>query len=208
MNFDTVFLPFYWLPLIFFFLFFLIIFFFWYILLFYQPTSVKVVDEIKFKTIIPASSLVIRDHCWLTDGMSLFSSFPISFSQFIYLFCLYICCQYTMSMKFHGCCCLLLSHAEIPRGSSGIPSLYKTPKSVWVGGYQLLCLIWKTFFSLCVCLFSSVESTGFSKVRHCNDSYVKSKEIKTLSQICLYRPISKRNGKTLRKDRIAPEYWV
>lgn len=104
MNFDTVFLPFYWLPLIFF-LFFLIIFFFWYILLFYQPTSVKVVDEIKFKTIIPASSLVIRDHCWLTDGMSLFSSCPISFSQFIYLFCLYICCQYTMSMKFHGCCC-------------------------------------------------------------------------------------------------------
>lgn len=74
--------------LCFFFLFFLIIFFFWYILLFYQPTSVKVVDEIKFKTIIPASSLVIRDHCWLTDGMSLFSSFPISFSQFIYLFCL------------------------------------------------------------------------------------------------------------------------
>lgn len=32
-----------------------------------RPTSVKVVDEIKFKTIIPASSLVIRDHCWLTD---------------------------------------------------------------------------------------------------------------------------------------------
>lgn len=32
-----------------------------------RATSVKVVDEIKFKTIIPASSLVIRDHCWLTD---------------------------------------------------------------------------------------------------------------------------------------------
>ena len=39
---------------------------------FFQATSVKVVDEIKFKTIIPASSLVIRDHCWLTDGMSVF----------------------------------------------------------------------------------------------------------------------------------------
>lgn len=68
------------------------IFFFWYILLFYQPTSVKVVDEIKFKTIIPASSLVIRDHCWLTDGMSLLSSFLISFSQFnsIYSFVLFV----------------------------------------------------------------------------------------------------------------------
>jgi len=32
-----------------------------------RPSSVKAVDEIKFKTIIPASSLVIRDHCWLTD---------------------------------------------------------------------------------------------------------------------------------------------
>ena len=137
----------------FFFLFFLIIFFFWYILLFYQPTSVKVVDEIKFKTIIPACSLVIRDHCWLTDGMSLFSSFPISFSQFIYLFCLNICCQYTMSMKFHGCCCLLLSYAEIPRGSSGIPSLYKTPKSVRLSGRLPVIVSYMENILFVVCLF-------------------------------------------------------
>ena len=71
-----------------------------------------------------------------------------------------------------------------------------------------MCLIRKTFFSLCVCIFSPVESRCFSRVRHCIDSYVKNKEIKTLSQICLYRPISRRNGKTLRKDRIASEYWV
>ena len=35
---------------------------------FFQLSSVSSVDEIKFKTIIPASSLVIRDHCWLNDA--------------------------------------------------------------------------------------------------------------------------------------------
>ena len=35
----------------------------------FQPTSLRSSDEIKFKTIIPASSLVVRDHCWLNDGM-------------------------------------------------------------------------------------------------------------------------------------------
>ncbi|XP_027051520.1 T-lymphoma invasion and metastasis-inducing protein 1-like isoform X2 [Pocillopora damicornis] len=33
-----------------------------------RPTSLRSSDEIKFKTIIPASSLVVRDHCWLNDG--------------------------------------------------------------------------------------------------------------------------------------------
>ncbi|XP_068698035.1 rho guanine nucleotide exchange factor TIAM1-like [Montipora foliosa] len=32
-----------------------------------RSTPVKSVDEIKFKTVIPASSVVIRDYCWLTD---------------------------------------------------------------------------------------------------------------------------------------------
>ena len=36
--------------------------------LFSQSTSANLADEVKFKTIIPASSLVVRDHCWLTDG--------------------------------------------------------------------------------------------------------------------------------------------
>ena len=46
---------------------------------FFQLSSVSSVDEIKFKTIIPASSLVIRDHCWLNDAgkFSIFSSFII-----------------------------------------------------------------------------------------------------------------------------------
>ena len=35
---------------------------------FFQLSSVSSVDEIKFKTIIPASSLVVRDHCWLNDA--------------------------------------------------------------------------------------------------------------------------------------------
>lgn len=36
--------------------------------LFSQSTSANLADEVKFKTIIPASSLVVRDYCWLTDG--------------------------------------------------------------------------------------------------------------------------------------------
>ena len=47
---------------------------------FFQLSSVSSVDEIKFKTIIPASSLVIRDHCWSNDG-----KFNIFFSSNILL---------------------------------------------------------------------------------------------------------------------------
>ncbi|XP_029197221.2 protein still life, isoforms C/SIF type 2-like [Acropora millepora] len=32
-----------------------------------RTTSANLADEVKFKTIIPASLLVVRDHCWLTD---------------------------------------------------------------------------------------------------------------------------------------------
>lgn len=39
-----------------------------YIHFFFQLSSVSSADEIKFKTIIPASSLVVRDHCWLNDA--------------------------------------------------------------------------------------------------------------------------------------------
>lgn len=39
-----------------------------FIYIFFQLSSVSSVDEIKFKTIIPASSLVVRDHCWLNDA--------------------------------------------------------------------------------------------------------------------------------------------
>ena len=49
---------------------------------FFQLSSVSSVDEIKFKTIIPASSLVVRDHCWLNDaGKSSIFCHPIFYQR-------------------------------------------------------------------------------------------------------------------------------
>jgi len=56
-----------------------------FIFIFFQLSSVSSVDEIKFKTIIPASSLVIRDHCWLNDGTP---NILLSIQYFIKVACL------------------------------------------------------------------------------------------------------------------------